>query len=64
MLSYNDKAMPYLGIWMNNGKFKGMYDVVIEPCSATYDSPVKAKDHRCAFSIEAGKPTMLKFPMM
>ncbi len=55
MLSYNGKAMPYLGIWMNNGKFKEMYNVAIEPCSAPYDSPVNAKDKGYEFLIKAGE---------
>lgn len=55
MLSYQSEGMPYLGIWMNNGKFKGMYNVALEPCSAPYDSPVNAKNKGCEFLIKAGE---------
>ncbi len=55
MLSYNSKAMPYLGVWMNNGKFKEMYNVALEPCSAPYDSPVNARNQGCEFIIKAGE---------
>lgn len=55
ILSYQSATMPYLGIWMNNGKFKGMYNVALEPCSAPYDSPVNAKNKGCEFLIKAGE---------
>ena len=43
MFEYDAALVPYLGIWMNNGDFKGMYNVALEPCTAPYDSPENAK---------------------
>jgi len=55
MLSYNSKAMPYLGIRMNYGKMKGMYNVATESCSVPYDSPVNARN-----LIKAGETYRVK----
>ena len=43
MFKYDAALVPYLGIWMNNGEFKGMYNVALEPCTAPYDSPKNAQ---------------------
>ena len=42
MLSFDGKAVKYLGIWMNSGSFKKMYNIALEPCTAPFDSPVNA----------------------
>ena len=55
ILSYDADAMPYLGIWMNNGKFKGLYNAALEPCTAPYDSPVNAKEKGYNFIIGKGE---------
>lgn len=55
ILSYDGNALPYLGIWMNNGKFKGMYNAALEPCTAPYDSPVNAKEKGYNFIIGKGE---------
>lgn len=49
----SDKV-PYLGIWMNNGCFKGMYNAALEPCTAPFDNPKKAKARGYDCSIAPG----------
>jgi len=48
ILRYSPDALPYLGIWLNNGAFKGMYNVALEPCSAPFDRPDAAAQVHCA----------------
>jgi hypothetical protein len=38
-LSYDKDKLPYLGIWVNNGRFKGMYNVAVEPSTCCGDTP-------------------------
>lgn len=43
MLRYDAEKVPYLGLWLNNGSFKGMYNIALEPCTAPFDSPGEAQ---------------------
>ena len=40
--SFEGDVVRYLGIWMNPGDLNGMYNLAIEPCTAPYDTPIKA----------------------
>ncbi len=42
--SFEEDTVKYLGIWMNPGDLNGMYSLAIEPCTAPYDTPVKAEE--------------------
>ena len=35
-------ALPYLGVWINNGEFKDYYNIAIECATAPYDAPERA----------------------
>ncbi len=50
-LSYDLEMLPYLGVWMNNGGFKNMYNAAVEPCNIPYDSPVAAGRRGIEFFI-------------
>ncbi|WGS65104.1 aldose epimerase family protein [Marinitoga aeolica] len=39
------KDIPYVGVWKNEGGFKGEYNCAIEPCNGFYDSLEIAKKH-------------------
>ena len=41
-VSFEGDFVRWLGVWMNNGSFKEMYNIALEPCAAPYDSPVNA----------------------
>lgn len=47
ILRYPPQIIKYLGIWINNGSFKGMYNIALEPCTAPYDSPAAAQSAGC-----------------
>ncbi len=38
-------ALPYLGVWINNGEFKNYYNIAIECATAPYDAPDRAERH-------------------
>lgn len=46
MLKVTKETVPYLGIWINNGLFKGYHNIALEPCTGTFDDPGRAAEHR------------------
>ena len=56
-VSFEGDIVRWLGVWINNGSFKGMYNIALEPCTAPYDSPVNAESERVGSVIE-GKGTV------
>lgn len=38
-LIFPENKVPYLGVWINQGGFKGEYNCALEPASGFYDSP-------------------------
>lgn len=56
MMRYDCEKLPYLGIWMNNGSTKGLYNVAPEICTAPFDSPGEAnKSGYCSVIPPNGK---------
>lgn len=53
VISYDAEKIPYLGIWMNNGRFKAMYNATLEPCTMPYDSVEKANKKGYNFVIKS-----------
>ena len=49
-IQYDADKLPYVGLWMNNGTFKGMYNAAVEMCTAPFDAPVHAekRGYRCS----------------
>lgn len=44
---FDKNKVPYLGVWLNNGSFKDMYNIAMEIATAPYDRPDKA-GKRCS----------------
>jgi len=60
-VSFDGDTVRWFGLWMNNGSFKGMYNIALEPCTAPYDSPVNAeKEGVCSVIPPLG---MVRFTM-
>ena len=38
----DERKLPYLGIWMNNGEFQDIYTITPEPCTVPFDAPDRA----------------------
>jgi hypothetical protein len=51
--TFDESKLPYLGVWLNNGEFQGIYNIAPEPCTAPFDAPHKAAERGYASSIEA-----------
>ena len=52
----NADAIPYVGIWINNGEFKNYYNIALECATAPYDAPDKAMERGYCSVLKAGKP--------
>ena len=55
-VSADGTAVRYLGVWINRGSFKGMYNLALEPCTAPYDSPVNAEREGKGFFLPPEGP--------
>ena len=53
-LDYDGDKIPWLGVWINNGSFKGMYNVALEIATAPYDSPAEAMKAKACSYLPAG----------
>ena len=47
-------ALPYLGVWINNGSFKNYYNIAIECATAPYDAPDRAMQSGYCSEIPRG----------
>ncbi len=47
LLEFDKEKIPYLGVWLNSGGFKDMYNLALEPCTAPFDTPDKAEARGC-----------------
>lgn len=45
-LQFPPDEVPYLGVWVNEGGFKGEYNCALEPSTGYYDSPAIAESMR------------------
>lgn len=62
MLRYPGEIVGYLGIWINNGSFKYMYNIALEPCTAPYDRPDAAMREGCCSCLQPGQ--VLEFRLL
>ncbi len=46
MLSFPTDTVPYLGLWVNEGGFKGYHNIALEPCTGSFDRPDMAEEHK------------------
>ncbi len=44
-LQYPEEKVPYMGIWVNEGSFKGLYNIAPEPCTGAFDRLDAARLH-------------------
>jgi len=47
-------ALPYLGVWINNGSFKNYYNIALECATAPYDAPDRAMQSGYCSEIPKG----------
>lgn len=51
-MSVDHHIVPYLGIWKNQGAYKGHYNFAIEPCTGIYDDTAHAYDSKLCQVVE------------
>ena len=57
---FDGDVVKYLGVWMNPGDLNKMYNLAIEPCTAPYDTPIKARSKdKCSVIKPNGKVTFI-----
>lgn len=44
-IEYDSNQLPYLGIWINNGSFKNMQCIGLEPCTVAFDTVYNAEKY-------------------
>ncbi len=54
-VEFDESCVKYLGVWLNPGDFKGMYNVALEPCTALFDDPIRAKKAGAESVIRPGE---------
>ena len=52
-ISYDETFLPYLGLWVTTGGFKGEKNFALEPCNGYYDSLCRAVENNTAMYLEA-----------
>ncbi len=55
MVKFDLSSQSYLGVWINEGGFKGEYNVAIEPASGYYDSLETAFHNKKCMVIDSGE---------
>lgn len=53
--TYDPHKLPYLGIWLNNGRFQNGYSITPEPCTVPFDAPGRAASRGYRSVIPAGQ---------
>lgn len=53
-MTFDETKIPYVGLWFNCGRFKGMYNVAMEIATGPYDAPDKAEAEGKGFFLPAG----------
>lgn len=55
VMEFDEKRLPYLGVWQDHGVVNGSYCVGLEPCSLGYDTVTNAKAYGQKGTIESGE---------
>ena len=54
-MEYDADKLPYLGIWINDGAFKNLPCVALEPCNVGYDTVYEGEKRGQSFSLKRGQ---------
>lgn len=56
LLEYDAKKLPYLGVWVTAGGYRGDYNCALEPANGYYDDIRIAGENDALYVLEKGKP--------
>lgn len=55
-LKYDARKLPYLGVWITAGGFRGDYNCALEPSSGYYDDIRTARENGTAYMLKKDEP--------
>ena len=55
-LRYDARKLPYLGLWITAGGFRGDYNCALEPANGYYDSIPEAAENRSLYFLKKEEP--------
>lgn len=53
IISYSAEKLPWLGVWITAGGYRGDYNVALEPSSGFYDDIFTARKNGCLYELPA-----------
>ena len=56
VLNYDPQSLPYLGVWITAGGFRGDYNWALEPSNGFYDGIEEARRNGALYVLEPGVP--------
>lgn len=56
LLRYDAKILPYLGVWITAGGFRGDYNCALEPANGFYDDIETARTNNALYHLVPGRP--------
>lgn len=56
LLEYDPQILPYLGVWITAGGFRGEYNCALEPCNGFYDDILTARKQHALYRLVPGRP--------
>jgi len=54
-IEFSERSVPYLGILMNENGWDNIYNIIIEPCTISYDRPDVAREYGQVSKVDAGE---------
>ena len=54
-MDFDKEKLPYIGVWVNNGRFKGIYNIAMEIATSPFDKPETAIERGIDFKIAPGE---------
>ena len=62
-LFYDSKLLPYLGVWITAGEFRGDYNCALEPCNGFYDDIETSRKNNAVYFLKPETPLVFTLEM-
>lgn len=59
-LKYDAKKLPFLGVWVTAGGFRGDYNCALEPSNSYYDDIRIAKHNKTVYLLKRERPLLFE----
>lgn len=64
ILRYNASKLPYLGVWITAGGYRGDYNCALEPSNGYYDDVFTAEKNQSLYLLKKGEPLAFNLEIM